>query len=330
MSSNNGRIINAFRSLLRRIVVDSDRPDVEVDLAWRWNLPGSAGGPPITSGLDEVALDLFGSENTVALPDVPGFPGFSVCYTCDERVQVRAKLHFRIPWDFLRCALRRYNPTYYPSRLLYHALYFPAAWYLGSRFSRFWIHAAGLVRDGRAIVVGGLPGIGKTTLCTRLMLDGEFSLLSDDLLFYSDDEVATCYEPVRISEPPEAFDDLEQVGRLSDKPAFDINNLQIGSAEPAGVILPRFGSEAKAEQIPSRSAAHRLYATSRTAAQVGEFDFYGRMLSAYFEMDDWFPRQVAQLETLLEDVPCFAVTLDRQAGPEPAHEMISEIVDDIN
>ncbi|MFP3904862.1 MAG: hypothetical protein ACLFWB_11525 [Armatimonadota bacterium] len=329
MSSNNRRIIDDFRGLLRRIVVDSDRPDVEVDLAWRWNFPGSAVGPSITAGLHQVALDLFGSANTVALPNVPGFPGFSIRYTCQKRIHVRTELNFRIPWDFLRCALRRYNPTYYPSRLLYHALYFPAAWYLGSRFSRFWIHAAGLVRNGRAVVIGGLPGIGKTTLCTRLMLEGEFSLLSDDLLFYSDGEVATCYEPVRMSEPPEAFDDLEQVGRLSDKPAFDTSDLQIDSAEPAGVILPRFGSEAKAEQIPSRSAAHRLYATSRTAAQVGEFDFYGRMLAAYFEMDDWFPGQIAQLETLAENVPCFAVTLDRRAGPEPAQEMISEIVDDV-
>lgn len=329
VSSNNGKLIDFFRRLLGRIVTDDAEPDANINIAWRYDYPFSAPGRPLWSGLNEVAIGLFGTGDTVALPEVPGFPRLSVRYSCDEHVQVDAQVSFRIPADFLRCVLGRYNPTYYPSRLLYHALYFPAAWFLGTHFNRFWFHAAALVSDGRAIVIGGLAGIGKTTLCARLMQQENIALLSDDMVFYDDTEIATCYEPMRISEPTAVPGELVQVGRLSNKPAYEVADQVIGTARPAIVILPKFGQQPAIEKLPSPSAAHRLYTASRTAAQVNEFDYYARMLSAYYEIDDWFPRQLQALETLLDGVQCYALTLSRRAGPEPAHQMLMEIIDEV-
>src|SRR6184192_3297883 len=55
------------------------------------------------------------------------------------------------------------------STLTYYAVYYPVWWHLESRAAGHPLHAAGVAIDGRALVLAGLPGAGKSTLATSLL-----------------------------------------------------------------------------------------------------------------------------------------------------------------
>lgn len=329
VSSNHAPLMSFLRSLLSRVEVEGKAPDVQSHLEWLSRWPLGRRGAPLGGDLSQVAAGVYGQDDVVGIPYVPGFPGFSARYQGTERLQVSAQLTYQVPWDRLRILLRRYAPSYFVTRLMYHVVYVPAAWYLGRNLGRFWFHAGAVTRGEKALLVGGLAGIGKSTLCLRLIEDEQFELLSDDLLLYDEREVHTCYEPVRVLDPAQKDAQQGPLRAMGDKYAFEMPEQLLRSARPAMLILPRFGPRTSLEELDSPSAADRLYATSRLAAQVSEFDYYATILSTYFEIDDWYSRQVEQLRTLLDDVACFALYLSRDDGPEKAYEAVREAADAI-
>jgi hypothetical protein len=68
-----------------------------------------------------------------------------------------------------------------------HLLFTPALLEMMRRRGLFGIHAGGLVIDGRAILLAGASGAGKTTLTLALLRAG-FGFMGDDTLFLSPDE----------------------------------------------------------------------------------------------------------------------------------------------
>src|SRR5439155_936388 len=71
-----------------------------------------------------------------------------------------------------RAVYRRKLPALRRSRLstlTYYAVYYPVWWQLESRGAGHPLHAAGVAIGGRALVLAGLPGAGKSTLATSLL-----------------------------------------------------------------------------------------------------------------------------------------------------------------
>jgi len=329
VSSNHAPLMGFLRSLLSRIEVEGETPDVRSHLQWVCRTPLGRRRAPLGGELSQVAAGVYGQDDVVGIPYVPGFPGFSARYQGAEQLQVAAQLIYQVPWDRLRALLGRYAPNYFLTRLMYHVVYVPAAWYLGRNLSRFWFHAGAVTRGDKALLVGGLAGIGKSTLCLRLIEDDQFELLSDDLLFYDEREVHTCYEPVRLLDPTSKEGQQARLLAMGNKYAFEMPQQLLRSARPTMLVLLRFGPCTRLEELASAKAAERLYATSRLAAQVSEFDYYATVLCTYFEIDDWYSRQMEQLRGLLSDVACFVLYLSRDDGPEKAYEAVREAANGI-
>ena len=321
--------IDFVASRLAEIVVKDKPVGVRAQLNWLREFPWGKKTPPIGTELPAVAINIHGSNHEVAVPTVPGFPGFSVNYDSQETLQVTGQFNYQVLWDGLRQRLGRFVVNYFPTRLMYHTVYFPAAWYLGHTSSRFWFHAGAVSKNGNALVIGGLAGIGKSTLLLRLMEDEEFGFVSDDLLFYDSEFAYACYEPVRLTDASRAPANLRPVGSIGDKPAFELDRHVTGPVTPAMLVLPRFGDRTFAERLHPEAAAHRLYTTSRLAAQVAEFDYYATIISSFFGMDDWYPRQIQQLEQLLATTACYALHMRRDDGPEKAYNLLREAADGI-
>ena len=318
-------------NLLSRIRVDGEEPNVVSELRWVTKAPLQRIAPPPGADLPAVAYGVRGSGETVGIDYVPGFPGLAATFEGTGPVRMHARLINRWPADWLRAALGRYAPGYFPTRLMYHAVYVPAAWYLGCAHRRFWAHAGAVVRDDEALLVGGFAGIGKSTLCLRLMREADFRLLSDDLVLYDTERVYTCYEPVRVVAGSAAAHQgiaVDQERAMGNKSAGELEDLVIGSARPTVLLLPRFGDETRLRELDWETAANRFYTTSRLAAQVSEFDYYATVLSSCHRDDDWFALQLRNLRELLKDVQCFELQMRRADGPEKTFELVREVVDD--
>ena len=91
------------------------------------------------------------------------------------------------------------------STLTYYAVYYPVWWHLESRAAGHPLHAAGVAMDGRALVLAGLPGAGKSTLAASLLTVPGAELLADNVVLHDGRQIYGCFEPVLLDEQTRAW-----------------------------------------------------------------------------------------------------------------------------
>ncbi len=143
-------------------------------------------------------------------------------------------------------------------------------WCIARQAHRFLIlHAAVVERDGRAAILPGDPGSGKSTLCAALVHSG-WRLLSDELalLDMADGALHALARPVSLKNEsievihgfaPDAvfsapFADTAKGTIALVKPPRDSVSRVHETAEPAWVITPEFAAGATADLAPASKA----------------------------------------------------------------------------
>jgi hypothetical protein len=127
---------------------------------------------------------------------VPGMPELTI--------GVRASDPPQIVLDFARSPLRRLykrvvvgvRPHDLLESLVSYAVLYPGL-LASERRGRHPLHASAVVKDGRAIVLLGLPGAGKSTVAAALRASG-FALLSDNLVTVGPEGIWPVPEPVKL------------------------------------------------------------------------------------------------------------------------------------
>ncbi len=184
-------------------------------------------------------------------------------------------------------------------------------------------HAASLARAGRALVLPGLPGAGKSTLAAALMLDG-WTLLSDEyaLIDPVDRRLAALPRPVSLKNESIAVigeraarpDDLGPVHRgtpKGDVAFLRARPLASDARWPAGaVVFPEYeaGAPARLVRLESVEALTRLLASAMNFAAQGEAGLAALALLtgevpafalSYGRLDE----ALAMLDSLFEETP---------------------------
>ena len=133
------------------------------------------------------------------------------------------------------------------------------------------VHAAGVSRAGRALLIVGSTGSGKTTLALALARSGRFDFLGDDLLFLTTDtgqsRVHAFPDEVDVTAATTRFfPELRQLAcapRQSGWPKWSFRaeeafNTRIAwSCEPAALVFPRIG-ESETSRLEHMSGADAL------------------------------------------------------------------------
>ncbi len=139
------------------------------------------------------------------------------------------------------------------------------------------LHAAVLERAGRALILPGDPGAGKSTLTAALMLDG-WRLLSDEITLIDRDDGRlhglarpvslknASIEVIRAHAPAAVFGDVARdthKGTVSHlKPTPDSVARTGEPAQPAWIVFPRWKRDAPARLTPHPKAAAFLHLAS--------------------------------------------------------------------
>ena len=165
---------------------------------------------------------------------------------------------------------------------------------------RLVIHAAGIERFGRAMILPGSPGSGKSTLVAAMVLSGAWRLLSDELVRI--DPQTRLVHPlprpislknqsidvIRIKAPsavisPVVRDTLKGTVAHLRAPRASVE-LQHQTAIPAWIVFPRFLREASLSmrELPKGEAFMRLADNSMNYGVLGEhgFDLLGAVVDA--------------------------------------------------
>jgi HprK-related kinase A len=165
-----------------------------------------------------------------------------------------------------------------PADQAYAMLEWGMNWCISSHAHHYlMLHAAVLERGGRALILPGDPGAGKSTLTAALMLDG-WRLLSDELTLMDRDDGLlyglarpvslknASIEVIRAHAPAAVFGDVARdthKGTVSHlKPSAESVDRLNEPARPAWIVFPRWQAQAPARLTPHPKAAAFLHLAS--------------------------------------------------------------------
>ncbi|TMB37875.1 MAG: hypothetical protein E6J55_25485 [Deltaproteobacteria bacterium] len=233
-----------------------------------------------------------------------------------------------------RAVYRRKLPALRRSRLstlTYYAVYYPVWWQLESRGAGHPLHAAGVAIGGRALVLAGLPGAGKSTLATSLLAVPGAELLADNVVLHDGRQIYGCFEPLLLDEQARAWlgqrSALRALGRrhVFARDAYHAPHRTGGLAPGAVVVLAR-GRETRLTPIDAETCARTLLAINEVAKEVRRYHVLAAILGMVEpEAQAQAHERAARLERLLAGVPCYVLEA-REGAPAEAVALLRDLV----
>ncbi len=209
------------------------------------------------------------------------------------------------------------------STLAYYAVYYPTWWHLEAQGLGHPLHAAGVALDGRAVVLAGLPGAGKSTLAMALVGAPGAELLADNVVLHDGRQVQGCFEPLLLDDRTRGWVGaqlaLRPLGRrhVFARDAYHAAH-RTGGVLPGAVVLVSRGRETRLDPVGAAECTHRLLAINEVAKEVRRY----HVLAAILGMVE--PEGLARvdergerLERLLTGVPCYRLQV-RHGAPDEA------------
>ena len=255
---------------------------------------------------------------------VPDFPELTMGFELDGDASMRLKVEAHCAYEprgvgrrieYLRQNRvdRKRNRLFF--KLMYFMIYYPMAWQLEQ--TRGWglLHASAVTMpSGRAVLLSGMGGVGKSTLGLSLLSHPGVKLLSDNLIFHDEERIYSCPEPVRLDAASVAG--MAETGLEPErtnlpstahpKPTYRVGAARRAAAGPPGaVFFLRFASKSGVTPIDPDRAASMLVAGNDLAREIKDYRPTSALLSILAaERGHPRPAARARLEQLLDSVPC--------------------------
>jgi hypothetical protein len=316
-------------------------PDVAVRV--RWTEGGPAGTTPGTvfpGWPADVRVDrhVWLGDGAVLCLRADDAPQIAVASAPGTPRRFEVRFHFSLdatPWRERAKRIVRWRriPALRRSRLstlTYYAVYYPAWWHLEARGAAHPLHAAGVALDGRALVLAGLPGCGKSTLATSFLGAPGAELLADNLVLHDGSRVFGCFEPLLLDARSRAElaarIPLSPVGRRHQyaRDAYHAPHRDDGVPLAAAVVLAR-GRATRLERLAADECARVVLAANEAAKEVRRYHVLAALLGlaerpalAHLE------QRIVDLERLLAGVPCYWLEV-RDGAPAEAVAILRDV-----
>lgn len=309
----------------------SAEADLSVKAVWRW---GSR-RPPAPQGGNGARAERLGRGLTLSRGSrgdqleavwtkVPDFPELTLGFELEGDAAPRLKVEAVCAYEpkgvgrrlgYLRRERvdRKRNRLFF--KLMYFMIYYPMAWHFER--TRGWglLHASAVTMpSGRAVLLSGMGGVGKSTLGLSLLSHPGVKLLSDNLIFHDEDRIYSCPEPVRLDAASVAG--MTEAGMepqrtklprtAHPKPTYGVGAGKRAAAGPPGaVFFLRFAPRSGVTSIDATRAASMLIAGNDLAREIKDYRPSAALLSILAaERGRPEPATPARLTKLLESVPC--------------------------
>lgn len=206
-----------------------------------------------------------------------------------------------------RCILSLLQPELDQLWLATHPLFTIPLIEMLKRRSKFNVHAAAFARNGRALLLPGTTGAGKSTLTVCLLRAG-LDFLGDDMAFLEDSiplRVLAFPENIDITETTATFfAELKELTQKPLRPGWPKHEIQSTDffasriawcTEPSAVVFPQIGNVAESSLTPiSSDEAFQALAPNVLLTEM-------QSSKAHF----------AALARLANDVPCYRLRTGR-------------------
>ncbi len=211
------------------------------------------------------------------------------------------------------------------STLLYYLVYHPILWRL-SRFGGWHVlHGGALSEGGRAVVLAGMPGCGKSTLAVALSGRPGSKMLSDNLLLFNSGSVMACPElllldPGSIARAGRGADRLTPTGerRVFGRDAYRPADMELDPVEPATILVVQRARHSLIEELSPEACAAHLRAGNTMAKEVRRIAIMGEVLDEIAGSSA--PDEIADIGRFVSGARCYRLSIGpgEDAGAELA------------
>lgn len=330
ISSDDRKFSSYVRAHFEPVLDDAgSEPDVRISFVRSKQAPS----PVSIADCEVVCRGVYSCGKHVIWNEIPFLQGLTLRFTANgETLEVEALYCApssisgaakRIALSLLGRNSRRSSKSFF-FEIMYNLVYYPLFWALGSR-GIFPMHAGAVVYKGRAIVVAGAQGTGKSTLIAELLRSGQSSFLSDNILLHDGERIYPCHEPLRLSlEMLARMPRLESILSQLDIPvplgrrAFNVRrDFYAKEAKPDFFVIPRLtGRRSEVTEIDRNKVLSRVGSFDTLADEIRSYEVFSSVLeAASFGSDEPRDRRGA-LESLLSRARCFEFAMKR--GEHPA------------
>lgn len=281
--------------------------------------------------------DLYLAEHTAYWLRIDDFTDLQMKVTWSEgRLEVTGRYYFQIGksrhWESLRRLRHWHRRDFLRARrfstLVYYLVFHPLLWWL-SRFEGWHVlHAAAVARDGRAHVLAGLPGCGKSTLAVGALALPGVEMLSDNLLLTDGVRVRACPELLLLDEGSvvrvgSGYDHLAKVGerRVFARDSYRPDRTRLDALEPRTINLVHRARRGETRPLESALAAERIEAGNLLAKEVRRCRIMAQVLDLLAKTRT--PDERAILSSLTKQAPCFESGI---ASDEPSTEALARLM----
>jgi hypothetical protein len=302
-------------------------PDLEVRCLWSEGPRDDTRNPfPEEAGLERIGKRMLGSPDTLVWLDPQRMLGLQL------RIQRRPggsrgenrwcfDVAYRYhPGEKHRLDLAEYEYKKFFS-LMSYLVYYPVFWHLERTRGCALVHAAALQTGVGAVLVGGLGGVGKTTLSMALSREPGFTLGAENLTLTDGAVVLPVHEPIRLDPQslallgaPQNLKPMRFPTGLKEKQLFHVLPAPEGSAwAPRALFLPHFSAR-RVTRLSAAVAAERFLAMNRLTLEVDDFTWFASALDVHWPCPGLTARRTNAVEQLARRAACFDLGVDPTAG----------------
>lgn len=297
---------------------------------------------PGADRLERIGYWTFRGEDRIDWNHIWELPGLKLSITkAGDRMTIDAVFHeirddnvlFYATKRLVRHAFFKERYRDILNQLLEYLVYFPLSWYLEVYREMHLLHASALEVGGRAMIFGGLSGVGKSTISAYLFTRLQAAYLSDNLVYYDTSRVYPCFEPILLSQESGAWRPQDD-GRLL---ATDVRSVygrtgylppkeyQCTEAVPTWAFLLNVSRAAYIHEIPVDQMLANLIDSNEATGETKRYHTFAAQMNLLYQHGRLHIQRSSALEKLLSDVRCFKAGLyyDGNSGQDVEKTILS-------
>lgn len=343
IKSNNIEFIDYLNKHFYIISRKSDNPDIEVFLNWQESIYKNTKPYEFKNlqDLKRIGRRILMGGNSIVWNELGEIRGLKLHILYNNKVDVRACYDLNLS-KFLakrfykqvirRRSFRRYKEDIYEG-LTYYLVYYPILFQLERKYI-FPLHGSAFTYEGKSILMPGLPGVGKSTLCLAFLSYKNSMFISDNIVLYDDRKIYSFFEPIRLDRTslellPDKGKTLVEMGIESyyGRHSYRVeDNKNINEVVPECLIIPCRADENDLIQISSEQAVQLVLDFNRIAGEINSYFTYSSVQNMCLKKESIDLARVESLYKLISDLKCYLLFVKSNYPMDLIIEKINKMI----